>query len=77
MQQYLTLSFDGGMMKVIDSVYTVHIITVGCHVFLCKGNEASHKSHMGEHLYGVLKLVCELSSTLRNVETHIIAFAGH
>jgi hypothetical protein len=58
---HLTISYDGGTLKgnSSQSVYTVHITTPdGREVYFMEGNEASGKSHTGEHIKEVLLKVC-------------------
>ncbi|KAI6143942.1 hypothetical protein BKA82DRAFT_4017174 [Pisolithus tinctorius] len=50
----LSITFDGQTTCLPQSVYTIHIITPSCHVFLFDGNEASNESHTGDHLFIVL-----------------------
>ena len=37
----LTISFDGQTTASLQSIYTIHVITLDRRVFLMKGNEAS------------------------------------
>ncbi|KIO12119.1 hypothetical protein M404DRAFT_125129 [Pisolithus tinctorius Marx 270] len=53
----LSITFDGQTTCLPQSVYTIHIITPSCHVFLFDGNEASNESHTGDHLFIVLNNV--------------------
>ncbi|KAG2112346.1 uncharacterized protein F5147DRAFT_744584 [Suillus discolor] len=46
----LSMTLDGQTTRLPESVYTVHIITPICHIFLFEGNEASDESHTAEHI---------------------------
>lgn len=55
----LTLSFDGATTRANDSVYTVHVTTPNKREsHLITGDEATGKSHTGEHLKSMLLRVC-------------------
>lgn len=54
----LTISFDGQTSASLQSVYTVHVITGDRRIFFYDGNEASDRSHTGEHIFNVLNSVC-------------------
>ena len=54
----LTILFDGGTTHVVQSIYTVHIITpIDCVVYLVEGNSASDVSHTAEHISKVVMKV--------------------
>ena len=54
----LTISFDGGTTRAVQSIYTVHIITpVDRVAYLVEGNSASDVSHTTEHISKVLMKV--------------------
>jgi hypothetical protein len=53
--QHLTLSFDGATTRQNQSIYTVHVTSpVTWEAHLLNGDEATGKSHTGEHLLVVL-----------------------
>ena len=52
---YLTLSYDGGTTRALDSIYTVHLTTPERISHLLKGHSASDESHTGQHLADMLK----------------------
>ncbi|KAK7687035.1 hypothetical protein QCA50_009535 [Cerrena zonata] len=51
----LTITFDGGTTRAMESVYTIHITTPDRVSFLFEGNQSSDVSHTGKHLNHVLK----------------------
>ncbi|KAG0693764.1 hypothetical protein DFH29DRAFT_1038015 [Suillus ampliporus] len=50
----LSITFDGQMTHLPESIYTIHVITPNHHVYFFEGNEASEVSHTADHLFGVL-----------------------
>jgi hypothetical protein len=49
------MTFDGETTSHLpESVYTVHVITPDCRIFLFEGNEASDESHTADHIFKVL-----------------------
>ena len=72
----LTLTFDGNTTKLPQSVYTVHVITPDCRVFLVEGDESSAESHTGEKIHEVLKRVSSfllgtITTVLTKTHTHL------
>jgi hypothetical protein len=52
---HLTLTFDGATTRLIESIYTVHVTCPDTRqAHLLAGDEASSKSHTGEHILEVL-----------------------
>jgi hypothetical protein len=54
----LSISFDGNTTHKPQSIYTIHIATPNCQVYLIKGHEASKETHTGMHLFQVIEEVC-------------------
>ena len=57
----LTISYDGGTMKAVESIYTIHVTTPHCHSYLIEGSEKSGISHTGpqiaKELFKVLSII--------------------
>ena len=68
----LTISYDGGTTKAVESIYTIHVTTPRRRqAYLIEGNEASGVSHSGpqiaEELFKVLYILCCETSVSRYV----------
>ena len=59
LKQYenLTITFDGGTTRAMESVYTVHVTTPDRQSFLVAGDKSSDVSHTGVHIHHVLREV--------------------
>jgi len=57
---HLSVSFDGGSIRLGESLYTVHATTPTHKVFLLEGQEGTAESHTGEWIANVVFRVCSL-----------------
>lgn len=46
----LTISYDGGTTKAVESIYTIHVTTPGRRSYLIEGSEKSGISHTGPQI---------------------------
>ena len=55
----LTISYDGGTTKAVESIYTIHVTTPNTwKTYLIEGNEQSGVSHSGPQIANELFKVC-------------------
>jgi hypothetical protein len=60
-KRHLTISYDGGSTRAVESIYSVHVTTPETREsYFIEGNEASGLSHTGEHIRDLLLKVCLL-----------------
>ena len=58
--RHLSVSFDGGSIRLGESLYTVHATTPTHKVFLLEGQEGTGESHTGEWITNLVFWVCPL-----------------
>ncbi|KZT11747.1 uncharacterized protein LAESUDRAFT_640794 [Laetiporus sulphureus 93-53] len=64
----LMISFDGGKIRKLKGIYTIHITTSECRGFLMDLNDASHISHTAKYIVEILRPVIESVGT-SNIST--------
>lgn len=56
----LTISYDGGTTKLVQSIYTVHVTTPDAREsYLLAGDESSGLSHSAEYIVKLLKKIMD------------------